>query len=101
MSETLRQKQSRFALSAARLILRAEELGYEVTLGEAWRPPEIAAVYADQGKGIINSLHFSRLALDLNIFKNGIFQGTTEAHAPLGAYWKSLGPDHCWGGDFR
>ena len=42
-AETLRQKQSRFALMAARLILQAQAMGYEVTLGEAHRSPAEAA----------------------------------------------------------
>jgi hypothetical protein len=31
---SLREKQSKFAVMAAKLILRAEELGYEVTFGD-------------------------------------------------------------------
>jgi hypothetical protein len=41
-----------------------------------------------------------RLAVDLNLFKNGQFLTDSEAHRPLGDYWKSLHPDCCWGGDF-
>ena len=48
---TLRQKQSEFALDVADLILWAHHNGYEVTLSEAYRPPEVARMYANQGRG--------------------------------------------------
>jgi hypothetical protein len=35
-------------------------------------------------------LHIDKLAIDLNIFKNGRWLATTEEHAPIGAKWKSL-----------
>ena len=36
ITETLGQKQRRFALMVAKLINKACEMGYEVTLGEWW-----------------------------------------------------------------
>lgn len=36
---TLREKQSKFALAIAGLITKAYEMGYEVTLGDAYRDP--------------------------------------------------------------
>lgn len=100
MTETLRQKQSRFALSVALLIQKADELGYDVTLGEAWRTPEQAKWNADRGIGTTTSLHIERLAIDLNLFKNGRFLTSTEDHRPLGEWWEKLGPDYRWGGRF-
>ena len=38
---TLRQRQSEFARLVARLIDHAHELGYEVTLGDAYRDPRV------------------------------------------------------------
>lgn len=98
---TLRQKQSLFAKLAAGLILHAYKLGYEVTLGEAYRPKEMADLHAQQGKGISNSLHTQRLAIDLNLFKDGVYLTTSEAHKPLGDWWKKQHELCCWGGDFR
>ncbi len=98
-AETLRQKQSRFALMAARLILQAQMMGYEVTLGEAYRSPEEAARLAGKGAGIRRSLHTDRLAIDLNLFKGGQLLTRTEDHAPLGEWWESIGG--AWGGRFR
>ena len=72
----------------ALLILHAEQLGYEVTFGDAW---------ASTGHKI-NSFHYSRLAIDLNLFKNGRYLTSTGSHTPLGEYWESIGGS--WGGRF-
>jgi hypothetical protein len=99
--ETLRQKQSRFARGVALLIQYAEARGYEVTFAEAYRPPETAELYAKQGRGSRTSLHLDRLAIDLNLFRNGRWLSSTEAHRPLGEFWESLGDDYHWGGRFN
>jgi len=86
---TLRQKQSKFVLMVARLIDFADSHGYELTFGDA---------YATTGH-MENSLHGKRLAIDLNLFQDGVFLTTTEAHLPLGEYWESIGGS--WGGRFN
>ena len=94
--------QQQFAQDAARLILHASILGFGVTLGEAWRPTETAELNAKKGTGIANSLHCDKLAIDLNLFTSTnqlITDGT--GHTELGAWWKALGTDHYWGGDFE
>jgi len=101
MTETLRQKQSRFALGVALLIQHADSLGYEVTLGEAWRTPEQAKWNAAQGTGTVSSLHIERLAIDINLYRNGEWLQKSEDHKPLGEWWESLGTDYRWGGRFR
>ena len=98
---TLRQKQSVFAELVAQLIVKAYEMGYEVTFGEAWRNPRVAEKYSEWGIGIKSSLHCSRLAIDLNLFRDGKLLKDTEDHRPLGQYWKTLDPLCRWGGDFR
>jgi hypothetical protein len=90
--ETLREKQSRFALMVARLLLKSAALGYEVTLGDAYRDERCP--YGHQ-----RSLHKKRLAIDLNLFKDGIFVRTTEGHKELGEWWESIGGS--WGGRFQ
>ncbi len=98
-NETLREKQSRFAVMVARLILHAGELGYEVTLGEAWRSEYEATRLAKQKLGIKRSLHSDRLAIDLNLFRDGVWLKTTEDHRPLGDWWEQIGG--AWGGRFN
>ena len=100
MSETLRQKQSRFARMVARLIDKAGELGFEVTLGDAYRDPRVfGAVGEAKGYGNKRSAHKQRLAIDLNLFKDEVYLGTTEAHQLLGEWWESQGGS--WGGRFE
>lgn len=99
-TETLRQKQSRFAKLIGILIAWSYQNGYELTLGEAWRTPEQAALNAKTGKGISNSLHIDRLAMDFNLFRNGKWLTKTEDFSPLGEFWESLAPDCTWGGRF-
>lgn len=97
---TLRQKQSLFAELAAKLILHAVGSGYEVTFGDAYRSPEEAARLAKAGKGIATSLHTQRLAIDLNLFRDGHYLSSSEAHRPLGEWWKRQHALCRWGGDF-
>lgn len=98
--ETLGQKQRRFTRLVGLLIEYAYANGYELTFGEAYRTPEQAALNAKTGKGIANSLHIDRLAVDFNLFRNGKWLNSSEDHKPLGEYWESLAPDCVWGGRF-
>lgn len=97
---TLGQHQRRFTQLVGQLIAWCYANGYELTFGEAFRTPEQATWNAEHGSGIANSLHTERLAVDLNLFKDGIFQTELESYRPLGDYWKTLDPDCAWGGDF-
>jgi hypothetical protein len=101
LMETLRQKQSRFARSVPLLLQYMTARGYEYTIGEVWRTQAQAAANADSGAGISNSLHLDRLAIDINLFWDGIYLNDSESHRPFGEFWKSLGDDFCWGGDFK
>lgn len=100
---SVRQRQSAFALMVAKLIQHAASLGYEVTFGEAWRPPETAELYERQVRGIRASLHTMRLAIDLNLFLNGEYLSSSEAHRPLGEWWEDQSTEELplhWGGRF-
>jgi hypothetical protein len=97
---TLGEKQRLFSRYVATLILKAYDMGSEVSLGEAWRTPEQAARNAATGAGISNSLHMDRLAIDLNLFKNGVWLSKTEDHRPLGEWWEKQHPLCRWGGRF-
>lgn len=97
---TLRERQSLFVQLVGKLIEHAYSQGYALTFGEAWRTPEQAALNAKSGKGISRSLHIERLAIDLNLFRDGKFLSDSESHKPLGEFWESLHPDCRWGGRF-
>ncbi|BEM39432.1 MULTISPECIES: M15 family metallopeptidase [Serratia] len=96
---TLSEKQQLFTVMIAQLIYWADERGYRLTFGEAYRTPEQAARNAKTGAGIANSLHTQRLAVDFNLFINGQYQTQTEAYLPLGEFWESIGGS--WGGRFK
>lgn len=100
----LHDKQALFSKSVAKFIWDLNELGYQVTLGEAWRPKQVAAIYAQQGKGITRSLHIQRLAIDLNIFRDGVWLDAVDTCLPAGRLWESYQITDilfCWGGRFQ
>lgn len=94
----LGEKQRDFTLMVAGLITWAYEQGFELTFGEAYRTPEQAALNAKSGAGIANSLHTKRLAVDMNLFIEGVYQTSSEAYRPLGEKWEAMGGS--WGGRF-
>ena len=102
---TLGDKQRLFTHYVGSLIIWLYDHGYEATLGDAYRSPEQAALNAKPDangvvKGIRNSLHCERLAIDLNLFKDGIYLTGTESYRPMGEFWESLHPLARWGGRF-
>ena len=99
---TLRQLQSEFAALVPRLIDKAIALGFDVTLGDAYRDPRVfGAVGVKAGYGHPSSGHKKRLAIDLNLFKGGQFLADTEAHRELGEWWEKQHPQARWGGRFK
>lgn len=101
---TLREKQSLFVILIAKLIDHAYAVGYDMTFGECWRSPEEAVRLAKAGKGVKNSLHCSRLAIDFNLFLNGKYLTKTEEYADLGLWWEAqsgLNYECVWGGRFN
>jgi len=99
---SLRELQSKFAALMPFLISKAITLGYEVTLGDAYRDPRVhGAIGVKQGYGHARSAHKQRLAIDLNLFKGGVFMEGTEAHRELGEWWEKQHPLARWGGRFN
>jgi len=88
---TLRETQSKFVKMVALLILYAYEKGYELSFGDTWSKPEYRA-HSN------HSNHYIRLAIDLNLFKDGKYLNNTEDHKELGEFWESIGGS--WGGRF-
>ena len=97
---TLSEAQRLFTFYLPRLLDHVQELGLECSVGEAYRTPEQAQWNAEHGIGIAHSLHTDRLAIDLNLFKDGAYTDDLDDYRPLGEYWKGLTPAARWGGDF-
>ena len=99
-NSALVQQQADFAQAVASLLVSARKQRLTITLGEAERPGILADLYAKTGRGIRNSQHGDRLAIDLRLYVNGVYQAETPAYARLGAQWKVRDKRARWGGDF-
>lgn len=93
------KRQSSFSQAVAKLINYAIAQGYDVTLGEAWRSNPEARRLSGLGLGILDSKHCKRLAIDLILFRDGVYLTKSEDYAVIGAYWEVLGG--IWGGRFK
>lgn len=98
---TLHEKQVLFTKNVASLIDYVSSNNHSLTFGEAYRPPEMAAIYAKEGKGIVHSLHTERLAVDMNLFdSDGNLLSQWSDYERYGKYWESLHTQNRWGGYF-
>ena len=125
---TLGEKQRIFAGIVGRLLREIYESGYACSLGEATRSDEQAVInsYGEDGRaklaqaiettfpalavavsnngknnGILLSLHRNKLAIDLNLFKDGVYLSRGEDHKPFGEWWEAQHPLCRWGGRFN
>lgn len=89
----LSEAQQIFAYHVGCLITHATAAGYTVTFGHAYRCPDCPV-------GKQNSNHKKRLAVDLNLFRDGVYLDDTEDHRELGEYWEALDSANRWGGNF-
>lgn len=94
---SLRKKQSEFIWMLIQLLEFAKQNGYELTLGDGYRDPRVFGQLGEEkGYGHPYSYHKKRLAIDLNLFRDGVWLTKTEDHRPLGEFWESIGGS--WGG---
>jgi len=75
--------------------------GFEFSIGEVMRPQEMQDIYVRTGRSKTEkSQHLKKLAIDLNIFKDGVL-ATVDQIKPIGKYWESLAEVNRWGGSWR
>lgn len=99
---SLNAKQARFTYKIAQLIVWAKEsLGVDLIGAELFRTKEQAEIYAKTGKGIINSVHRLKLALDMYVYKDGKILWDSNYYHAIGRKWKSMDDDARWGGDMK
>lgn len=92
MASELLQLQWKFMRMVPKLIDKAHELGFEVTVGDAFRDPRLhGAVGVNEGYGHPKSTHKVRLAIDLNLFCDGSYIMTDMGHRDLHKFWVSIG----------
>lgn len=90
----LSEAQRLFAKLVAELIVWIYEQGWEVTFGDFARI---------DGKGhMANSVHYLRLAADINLWVGGVWQaGDCPEWQEIGKKWKGMNVLCRWGGDFH
>lgn len=98
---TLGQKQAVFSLNVAKLIQHIYATGYTLSLGECFRTEAQAELDVKNGTGILDSLHCKRLAIDLQLFKDGIYLTNPKEYDQFGIYWESLNPLNRNGRNFK
>lgn len=101
---TLVQTQQQFTVHVSMLIAYIAGVGYGVTFGEAWRTDEQQAIYRQSGKSkAARSRHQDRLAVDLNLFADGVYLTDRDSYKTAAEFWISLHPDnvagYSWGWD--
>lgn len=93
----LLKKQQIFATLAAGLIMQANKLGFDVTLGDAYRDPRVHGAWGvTVGYSKARSVHKCRLAIDLALFRGGEYLRESADYQPLGQWWEAQGGT--WGG---
>ena len=93
---SIRTRQNEFTHAVALLILHAHQLGYTTSFGDTWsKPCPVCGHFGHKKDG----KHPDRLAIDINLFWDGVYLDKTEHHEPLGLYWESIGG--IWGGRFK
>lgn len=110
MTLTLREQQSLFATHIAQLILWINsQPDWAVTLADGsvdltrkYRKLGVTMVGTD-AQHMEGSLHYQRLAQDLNLFVEGhlITVGNHSAWKTIGEKWESMHPLARWGGRFN
>jgi hypothetical protein len=91
-----------FTKDIASLIQYADELGYKLTFGEAWRHVHMQKYYVAHGLSwTMNSKHRKRKAVDFNLFINDRYVTSKEPYEILGNYWESLNDKNTWGGRWK
>lgn len=99
---TLREQRVLFSRLISELVLWVnQQPGYACAYDQVKRTAAEAAANAKKGTGIARSLHTDGLAADLLLYRDGIYQEFSEAHAFIGARWKQMHSLARWGGDFK
>ena len=95
-------EQAAFLQDAAKLIIKAKEMGFTVTGGELQRTLEQQHIYLNSGRSkTMASNHLLKCAIDLNFIKDGKIISDVALLKPLGDWWETLNPKNRWGGNWK
>lgn len=118
----LRKRQSEFSVALGKLLIYIHSKGYETTIEdtkavnfkkliiflkatESYLPHSMKELlnkfikYLKSKSHSSKSLHYLKLAVDINLFFDGKYLSKTSDHEKFGIYWESLGGS--WGGRFK
>ena len=99
---TLGRQQRIFTYFVGKQIEWLYSNGYEATFGDAYRDPRVFGEIGENlGYGRSASNHKRRLAMDLNLFKDGKYLKETSDHRESGLHWETLHAACAWGGHFN
>ena len=99
-SLSLFQKQCLFSRMLPALLSYIHSQGYECTVGDVFRDPRVhGPIGTKLGYGHARSAHKNKLAVDINLFRDGKFLTATSDHEPIGIWWEQQGGS--WGGRFN
>lgn len=94
---TLREQRCLFARLIAEHTLWLIQQGYEVAYDEGTERITVKDPTSDHMK---NSVHHVGLAMDINLYKDGVWLDKTSQHKISGDKWKTRHELCRWGGDF-
>ena len=114
----LRESQLLFTTDVGKLIAYADEIGVELTFGDAFRSQAqqllnyfgnsvystgraLKLIKTKKVSWTMNSKHLERLAVDFNFFVDGKLTYSDEKLDLLGTYWESLNDLNEWGGFWK
>jgi hypothetical protein len=98
----LGEQQELFMRLLPRLIDKAHDLGLDVRGGDLYRDPRVHGAPGEKkGYGNAFSCHKQKLAIDLLLFRDGIYLTGTEDYRDLGEWWEQQHALCCWGGRFE
>ena len=95
----LGEAQELFGRLFGELLVYIHLKGYQVRLGDLWGRETDRNLNGSRTHKV-GSQHFKRLAVDINLFKDGVFMSKTEHHKIFGEFWESLHPNCRWGGRY-
>ena len=101
MMLTIADKQKLFGRLYPLLVLKAQQLGFEVVFGETHRPEYQAAENERLGVGTNPSCHMWCLAGDINLFRHGTYLTESDDYEELGVWWEQQHELCRWGGRFK
>ena len=88
---TLGEKQELFSELVVKLLRKMHREGYKTRLGHAYRTdPKYK-----------RRCHNMKIALDVNLFKNGEYLSSTSSHRRFGEWWERQHELCRWGGRFN